>query len=57
MGDINLEEAVVKFCNRYHICPDKSEKILLKLAIQDGIRLKILENIKELEEIIKNKEL
>lgn len=49
MSNINLEKAMEYFCKRYNICADKEEKLLIQLAIQHGIALKIIENINELK--------
>ncbi len=49
MSNIKLEKAMESFCNRYNICPNKEEKILIQLAIQHGIALKLLEDINELK--------
>ena len=47
---LDLEKAVEDFCNEYQICPNKFEKILLKLAILRGRKLTIEDDIKYLNE-------
>lgn len=54
MTNINVEKAMEDFCKKHDICPNREEKILLQLAIHEGIALKIKEYIKKLENNVEN---
>lgn len=56
MININVEKAMENFCKKHNICPNREEKILLQLAIHEGIALKIQENIKQLEDGVEDLE-
>jgi hypothetical protein len=50
MKEINLEKAVEDFCSEYGLCPTKTERLLLELAINRGRAIQIECDIAKLNE-------
>ena len=51
--NVDLEKAVTTFCSEHNVCPTKTERIFLKLAINYGLELAIEQDIKKLNKQLK----